>query len=466
MNNLLKHIQDHQIEFVSFYYSDFVGKWLNITFLAKEVDESLLERGFTIDGSSTKGWQDIHNSDLIAMPEACNYFEDPFAASPTLIVICNIIDPVSMGAYHKDPRSIAKAAEHFLCSEKIAEFAYFGPEPEFFIFDDVRYANNSFESFFYLNQEEGPYNSGKTYNSGNLAHRAASKNSYLSGAPIDLLADLRSEIVTMLDMAGVEPILHHHEVAPSQCEISFKYGSLLAAADKVQKYKYIVKNVARSYGKTVTFMPKPLADDNGSGMHIHQSLWMNGQTLFAGDKYDGLSDTALYYMGGIIKHAKALNAFTNPTTNSYKRLVPGFEAPCLLAYAARNRSASIRIPHVCDARAKRIEVRFPDPLANPYLAFSAMLMAGIDGIINKIHPGDATEENLYKLSKEQQEKIPTLATSLAEAINELKKDHDFLLRGGVFTGALIDSYIGIKEKEIQEVNRAVTPAEFGLYYSM
>ncbi len=465
-NKVLQLIKEHDAQFVSFRFTDPKGKWQHTDFYSKQVDAELLENGVMFDGSSISGWKSINESDMILMPQLDSAFMDPFTAQPTVVVFCDVLEPATGSGYMRDPRSTAKRAEAYLKYTGIADTAYFGPELEFFIFDDVRYANEMNGSFVQIDSEEGPYNTGRDYESGNLAHRPTVKGGYFPVQPIDSLNDIRAEMLSVLDMVGVEPILHHHEVAPSQCELGFMFSTLLQTADNVQKYKYVVHNVAHSYGKTATFMPKPIYGDNGSGMHTHQSLWKSSKPLFAGSLYADLSETCLYYIGGIIKHAKALNAFTNPSTNSYKRLIPGFEAPVLLAYSARNRSASIRIPYVSSPKAKRIEVRFPDPTANPYYAFTAMLMAGLDGIENKIHPGDAMDKNLYDLPPEELKGVPTVCGSLREALEALDKDRAFLKKGDVFNDDQIDAYIDLKMQDVYAWEHTPSPKEFEMYYSV
>lgn len=463
--NAVKFLKDNAIEFVDFRFTDTKGKWQHTTYHAKEIDEAKLAEGIMFDGSSIAGWKDINESDMILQPDAKTIFQDPFTAVPTAVIFCDVIEPATGQGYVRDPRSTAKRAEAYLKSTGIADTAYFGPELEFFVFDDVRFDANMQGSFVQIDSEEGPYNYGTEYPAGNMGHRPRVKGGYFPVQPVDHLNDIRAEMVTVLNEIGVNTQLHHHEVAPSQCELGIAFSTLIASADNVQKYKYAVHNVAASYGKTVTFMPKPIKGDNGSGMHTHQSLWNKDKPLFAGNGYADLSETALYYIGGIIKHAKTINAFTNASTNSYKRLVPGYEAPVLLAYSARNRSASIRIPYVAGPKGKRIEVRFPDPTANPYFAFAAMLMAGLDGIQNKIHPGDAMDKNLYDLPPEELKEIPTVCGSLREALEHLDKNRAFLKKGGVFTDDQIDAYIGLKMAEVEDWEMTPHPVEFLNYYS-
>lgn len=458
-------ISENEIEFVDFRFTDPRGKWHHTSYIADKVDESLFSDGVMFDGSSIAGWKAINESDMILMPDVTSAFIDPFTTAPTLVVTCDIIDPGTGQSYARDPRSTAKKAEQYLAYLGIGDTAYFGPELEFFIFDDVRYKVSMNETSVMLDSEEGPYNTGKEYSAGNTGHRPGVKGGYFPVAPIDSLNDMRAEMLSLLKDIGLGAVLHHHEVAPGQCELGIDFSTLVKTADNVQKYKYIVHNVAHSYGKSATFMPKPIYGDNGSGMHSHQSIWKDGKPLFAGNMYADLSEMALYYIGGIIKHAKAINAFANPSTNSYKRLVPGFEAPVLLAYSSRNRSASIRIPYVASPKGKRIEVRFPDPTANPYLAFAAMLMAGIDGIENKIHPGDAMDKNLYDLPPEELKNVPSVCGSLREALEALSKDRDFLKKGDVFTDDQINAYIELKMEEVYEFEHTPHPVEFKMYYS-
>ncbi|MBI1275728.1 type I glutamate--ammonia ligase [bacterium] len=463
---LLKRMRDEEIEFVDFRFTDTKGKLQHTAFSVKQVNAGTFEDGVMFDGSSIQGFKNINESDMILMPDAASAFIDPFTAQPTMNVFCDVIEPATGQGYVRDPRSTARRAESYLQETGLADTAYFGPEVEFFIFDDVRFDNNMRGSFYEIDSEEGPYNSGRNYEAGNFAHRPRVKGGYFPVQPVDSLSDIRAEMMSTLDMVGMESILHHHEVAPSQCELGFMFSTLMSSADNIQKYKYVVHNVAHSYGKTVTFMPKPIFGDNGSGMHCHQSLWKAGKPLFAGNKYADLSEMCLYYIGGIIKHARALNAFTNSSTNSYKRLVPGYEAPVMLAYSSRNRSASIRIPYVNSPNAKRIEVRFPDATANPYLALAAMMMAGLDGIQNKIHPGEAMDKNLYDLPPEEASNIPTVCRSLREALESLDKDRAFLKKGDVFSDDQIDAYIALKMEEVLRWEMAPHPIEFDMYYSV
>jgi len=465
IQNILKMLSDNDVQFVDFRFTDPRGKWQHTAQYIDTVDEDMFTDGLLFDGSSIAGWKEIHESDMILMPDAASAVMDPFAAQPTMIVSCDVIEPSTGQAYGRCPRGVAHRAEAYLAYSGLGDTAYFGPEAEFFVFDDVRYNVSSNETFYSLDQEEGPYNSGRRYEGGNTGHRPGVKGGYFPVPPVDSMSDMRAEMITHMVGMGLKAEKHHHEVAPSQMELGFTFDTLLRTADQTQIYKYVIHMTAHSYGKSATFMPKPVADDNGSGMHVHQSIWKEGKPTFAGTGYADLSETALYYIGGIIRHARALNAFTNPSTNSYKRLVPGFEAPVLLAYSARNRSASCRIPHAASPNGKRVEVRFPDATANPYLAYSAMLMAGIDGIENKIHPGDAMDKNLYDLPPEELTGLGTVCGSLSEALSALDTDRDFLKKGEVFSDDLIDGYIGLKGEEVQKFDLTPHPVEFEMYYS-
>ena len=461
----LNYIKEKEAVFVDFRFTDPRGKWQHTTYMANKVDESSFEDGIMFDGSSIAGWKSIDKSDMILMPDPTTAFLDPFTAQPTVIITCDIIEPSTGQTYDRDPRSTAKKAEAYLKYTGIGDTAYFGPELEFFMFDSVTFQHDMFGSSYHLESEESPSNSSKDYPHGNLGHRPAVKGGYFPVAPVDSAVDIRGEMLTTLAEVGLTPVLHHHEVAPSQHELGFDFSTLAYTADNVQKYKYVIQNVANTYGKTVTFMPKPIYGDNGSGMHVHQSIWKDGKPLFAGNGYADLSETCLYYIGGIIKHAKALNAITNASTNSYKRLVPGYEAPVLLAYSSRNRSASIRIPYVASPKAKRIETRFPDSSGNPYLTFAALLMAGLDGIENKIHPGEAMDKNLYDLPPEELKDIPTVCGSLREAIHALETDRAFLKKGDVFSDEQLDAYIELKKEELAKWEMSPHPVEFKMYYS-
>jgi glutamine synthetase len=460
-------IKDHEVKFIDLRFTDTRGKEQHVSMPASLVDDDFFTEGKMFDGSSIAGWKGIQESDMVLMPEAATAVLDPFADEKTLILRCDILEPNTMQGYERDPRSLGKRAEAYLRSTGIADAAFFGPEPEFFILDDVRWGANMGGCFYKVDSQEADWNSEKAYEDGNFGHRPSVKGGYFPVPPVDSLNDLRAAMCLALEEMGVPVEVHHHEVATAgQCEIGTKFSTLVQRADWVQIQKYAIWNVAHAYGKTVTFMPKPLVGDNGSGMHCHQSLAKDGQNLFSGDKYGGLSDIALYYIGGIIKHARALNAFTNASTNSYKRLVPGFEAPVMLAYSARNRSASIRIPHVSNPKGRRIEVRFPDATGNPYLSFAAMMMAGLDGIQNKIHPGDPMDKDLYDLPPEEEKAIPTVCHALDQALDCLDKDREFLTAGGVFTNDLIDAYIALKMNEVTQLRMTTHPIEFDLYYSL
>ncbi len=466
-DTVLKMIKEKGVKFVDFRFTDTKGKEQHVSVPSHTIDEDLFKDGKMFDGSSIAGWKGIEASDMILMPDADTAVLDPFFDEPTLILRCDVLEPATGQGYERDPRSIAKRAEEYLKSTGIADTAFFGPEPEFFVLDDVRWGADMSGAFYKVDSEEAGWNSERVFTDGNIGHRPGTKGGYFPVPPVDSLHDLRSAMCLAMEEMGVEVEVHHHEVATAgQCEIGTKFGTLVGRADANQILKYVVHNVAHAYGKTATFMPKPLVGDNGSGMHVHQSLSKDGQNLFAGDQYGGLSETALYYIGGIIKHARALNAFTNPSTNSYKRLVPGFEAPVMLAYSARNRSASIRIPYVSSPKGRRIEVRFPDPAANPYFAFAAMLMAGLDGIQNKIHPGEAMDKNLYDLPPEEAAEIPTVCHSLDQALEALDKDREFLKGGGVFTDDSIDAYITLKMEDVTRLRMTTHPVEFDLYYSL
>ncbi len=462
---ILEKIKNEEIKFVDFRFSDYNGKWLHISHCSDNVGQEELIKGVAFDGSSVPAWKEINESDMILIPDLDTAFIDPFAVQSTLVITCDVLEPTTNSGYDRDPRFTAKKAEKYLQETGIGDAAYFGPEPEFFVFDDVRFKTGSHENFAVIDSEESPLNSGKIIESGNLARRSPVKGAYFDPAPLDTGQDLRGEMTEAMRQVGLVPLLHHHEVANSQFEIGFKYSSLVGTGDNIQKFKYVIHNVAHAYGKTATFMPKPIFADNGSGMHVHQSIWKNGENLFMGKSHANLSELALYYIGGIIKHARAINAFTNATTNSYKRLVPGYEAPVLLAYSAKNRSASIRIPHVTNEKARRIEARFPDPASNPYLGCAALLMAGIDGIKNKIHPGDPRNQDLYHSSQRELRKIPTVARSLREALQALDKDREFLLAGGVFTDDQINAYIELKTKEVERYEQIPHPVEFEMYYN-
>ena len=464
---VLKMIKDKGVKFVDLRFTDTRGKEQHVSIPAHVVNAEFFKTGKMFDGSSIAGWKSIAESDMVLMPDAATAVMDPFADEPTLILRCDILEPSTMQGYERDPRTIAKRAEAYLKASGVGDAAYFGPEPEFFILDDVRWGADMSGAFYKVDSEEASWNSERVFEDGNIGHRPSVKGGYFPVPPVDSLQDIRSAMALVLEEMGVPVEVHHHEVATAgQCEIGTRFNTLVRKADELQILKYVVMNVAHSYGKTATFMPKPLVGDNGNGMHTHQSIAKGGKNLFAGNKYAGLSETALYYIGGIFRHAKALNAFTNSSTNSYKRLVPGFEAPVLLAYSARNRSASVRIPHVASPKARRIEVRFPDSCGNPYLTFAAMLMAGIDGVKNKIHPGDPLDKDLYDLPPEEEKAIPRVAASLEEALEALDKDRDFLKAGGVFTDDAIDGYIELKMEEVQRLRMTTHPVEFDMYYSL
>ena len=466
MSDIMKTINENDVKFVDLRFTDTKGKEQHVTLPASAVDESIFENGKMFDGSSIAGWKAINESDMILMPDVDTAIMDPFFSDSTLTIRCNILEPSTGEGYSRDPRSIATRAEKYLIDSGIADTAYFGPEPEFFIFDSVTFGNEIGESFYRVESEEGCFSSGESYEDGNTGHRPSIKGGYFPVPPVDSLQDIRSAMCNVLEEMGVEVEVHHHEVATAgQCEIGTKFNTMVKRADHNQIMKYVIHNVAHNYGKTATFMPKPIINDNGNGMHVHQSLFLNGENLFLGDEYGGLSQTALYYIGGIIKHAKAINAFSNSTTNSYKRLIPGFEAPVLLAYSARNRSASCRIPITMNKNAARCEVRFPDAAGNPYLTFAAMLMAGIDGIKNKINPGEPADQDLYAMSEDEVKNIPTVCGSLREAMENLDRDRKFLTQGSVFTDDQIDAYIALKFEEIYKLEHTPHPIEFEMYYS-
>ena len=463
--DIVKMIADTEAEWVDLRFTDPKGKWQHLTMTAALIDEDQLEDGLMFDGSSIAGWKAINESDMILKPDLDAVHMDPFSATPMLVIFCDIVEPSSGELYSRDPRSTAKRAEAYVKATGIGDTIYVGPEAEFFMFDDVRFENGYAGSGFTIDDVELPTNTGRSYDSGNLAHRPRAKGGYFPVAPVDSCVDIRAEMVSTMREMGLNMDKHHHEVAAAQHELGLTFDTLVKTADNMQIYKYVVHQVAHAYGKTATFMPKPIKDDNGSGMHTHMSIWKDKEPLFAGNGYAGLSDMCLHFIGGVIKHAKALNAFTNPTTNSYKRLVPGFEAPVLLAYSSRNRSASCRIPYGAGTKAKRVEFRFPDAMANPYLCYSALLMAGLDGIANKIHPGDAMDKNLYDLPPEELKEVPTVCGSLREALDSLNADHDFLLKGDVFTKDQIDAYVELKWEEVYRWEMAPSPVEFDMYYS-
>ena len=465
--DVIKLVKEKGVKFVDFRFSDTKGKEMHVTLPAREIDEEVFEEGKMFDGSSIQGWKGINESDMILRPDPDSAVIDVFRQEPTLNMVCDVIEPTTLQGYERDPRSLARRAEAFLQSTGVADAAFFGPENEFFIFDDIRWGADMSGAFYEIDSKEADWNSERIYADGNFGHRPGIKGGYFPVSPVDSLADIRAAMCLAMEDMNLQVEVHHHEVATAgQCEIGTKFNSLVRKADETQLFKYAVMNVAQGYGKTATFMPKPIVGDNGSGMHVHMSLMKEGKNLFAGDEYGGLSETALYYIGGIIKHARALNAFTNASTNSYKRLVPGFEAPVKLAYSARNRSASIRIPYVPNPKGRRVEVRFPDSTGNPYFAFSALMMAGLDGILNKIHPGEALDKDLYDLPPEESKSIPEVAFSLEEALKALDADRDFLKQGGVFTDDVIDAYIAVKMEDVARLRMTTHPVEFDMYYSL
>ncbi|MEJ2417439.1 MAG: glutamate--ammonia ligase [Exilibacterium sp.] len=460
-------IKENEARWVDLRFTDTKGKEQHVSIPITEVSEDFFEEGKMFDGSSISGWKGINESDMILMPDDSTAVLDPFTDEPTVIVRCDIVEPSTGLGYERDPRSIARRAEEYLNSTGLGDTAYFGPEPEFFVFDDIKWSADMSGAFYKISSEEAAWASQHSFDDGNLGHRPGVKGGYFPVPPVDSLHDIRAAMCAAMEQMGLGVEVHHHEVGTAgQCEIGVRFNTLVKKADEVQILKYCVHNVAHAYGKTATFMPKPLVGDNGNGMHCHQSFSKDGENQFAGDGYSGLSDNALYYIGGIIKHARAINAFANASTNSYKRLIPGFEAPVMLAYSARNRSASIRIPYVSSPKGRRIEVRFGDPSANPYLMFAAMLMAGIDGIQNKIHPGDAADKDLYDLPPEEAAEIPTVCSSLDQALKCLDEDRAFLTAGGVFTDDAIDAYIALKEEEVERLNMTTHPVEFDMYYSV
>ncbi|MEH6532186.1 MAG: glutamate--ammonia ligase [Photobacterium frigidiphilum] len=467
VENVLALIQENEVKFIDLRFTDTKGKEQHITIPSHQIDSDFFEDGKMFDGSSVAGWKGINESDMVMMPDASSAVLDPFTEDSTLNIRCDILEPATMQGYDRDPRSIAKRAEEFMRATGLADTVLVGPEPEFFLFDDVKFNTDMSGSFFKIDDVEAAWNTGADFEGGNKGHRPGVKGGYFPVAPVDSSQDIRSAMCLIMEEMGLVVEAHHHEVATAgQNEIATRFNTLTTKADEIQIYKYVVHNVAHAFGKTATFMPKPLVGDNGSGMHVHMSLNKDGQNLFAGDKYGGLSEMAIYYIGGIIKHARAINAFANPATNSYKRLVPGYEAPVMLAYSARNRSASIRIPVVPSPKARRIEIRFGDPAANPYLAFAAMLMAGLDGIQNKIHPGEAMDKDLYDLPAEEAAEIPQVAESLEIALKNLDEDREFLTTGGVFSDDFIDSYIKLKSADVEKINMTTHPLEFELYYSV
>ena len=464
--DVLKMIKENDVKYVDLRFTDPRGKWQHVTFDISMIDEEIFAEGTMFDGSSIAGWKAINESDMLLMLDPSTAVIDPFFADTTLSIVCDVLEPTTGEPYGRDPRGMAKKAEAYLKSTKIGDTVFVGPEAEFFVFDDVKFSAEPYHMGFKLDSSELPINSYTDYEGGNLGHRVRVKGGYFPVPPVDSLQDMRGEMLSSMAKMGVKVEKHHHEVASAQHELGMKFDTLTHMADQMQVYKYCIHQVANIYGKTATFMPKPVFGDNGSGMHVHQSIWKGGKPLFAGNKYADLSQECLWYIGGVIKHAKSLNAFTNPSTNSYKRLVPGYEAPVLLAYSARNRSASCRIPWTSNPKAKRVEVRFPDPTANPYLAFAALLMAGIDGIVNKIDPGAAMDKDLYDLPPKELKKIPTVCGSLREALAALDKDRAYLKAGGVFNDDFIDSYIELKMTEVMRFEMAPHPVEFDMYYSV
>jgi len=464
-DKMLKTISDENVEYVDIRFTDPRGKLQHVTVMSDQVDGDFIDEGFMFDGSSIAGWKSIEASDMKLMIDTDSAYIDPFYAEKTLCVHCSVVEPDTGEAYERDPRGTAEKAEAYLKSSGIGDVAYMGPEAEFFLFDNVRFSNEMNKVSFEVDALDASWNTDTDYEMGNTGHRPGIKGGYFPVNPIDDGQDIRSEMLSTMKRLGMKVDKHHHEVASCQHELGLIFDSLTKQGDELQKYKYVIHNVAQAYGKSATFMPKPIAGDNGTGMHVNMSIWKGGKPLFAGDKYADLSQEALYYIGGILKHAKSLNAFTNPSTNSYKRLIPGFEAPVLRAYSARNRSGCVRIPWTESPKAKRVEARFPDPSSNPYLCFSALLMAGLDGIKNKVNPGEAMDKNLYDLPAEELADIPTVCGSLREAIEELQKDHDYLLAGNVFTKDQIDGYIELKMEEIESYEHTPHPVEYGMYYS-
>ena len=463
---ILSMIKEKEIEWVDLRFTDPKGKWQHLSMCAGIIDEDQLTEGFMFDGSSIEGWKAINESDMILKPDLDAVYVDPFSATPMLIVFCDIVEPGTLELYARDPRSTAKRAEAYLKSTGIGDTVYVGPEAEFFMFDDVRFEDGYNSSYYRIDDIELPTNTGREYEVGNLGHRPRAKGGYFPVAPVDSAQDIRAEMVSTMIEMGLPMDKHHHEVAAAQHELGLTFGTLVETADRMQIYKYVVHMVAQAYGKSATFMPKPIKADNGSGMHTHMSIWDGGKPLFAGNGYAGLSEMCLFFIGGVIKHAKALNAFTNPTTNSYKRLVPGYEAPVLLAYSSRNRSASCRIPYGAGEKAKRVEIRFPDPLANPYLAYAAIMMAGLDGIQNRLHPGDAMDKDLYDLPPEEEKNLKQVAFSLDEALEALDGDRGFLKAGDVFSDDLIDAYLELKGENVTRLRMTTHPVEFDMYYSL
>jgi glutamine synthetase len=464
-DEVMKLIKDKEVQYVDLRFTDLRGKMQHVTFDVGMITPDVFDEGLMFDGSSIAGWKAINESDMVMRPDPAGAHIDPFYQQTTLALFCDVLEPGTLQPYARDPRSIAKKAEAYVKSSGAGDTAYFGPEAEFFVFDDVRWSTDPWNTGYAFDSTELPVNTAKQYEGGNLGHRPGPKGGYFPVPPVDSLQDMRGEMLEVMSQIGLKPEKHHHEVAPAQHELGLKFNTLTRMADSMNLYKYVIHQVAASYGKSATFMPKPFYKDNGSGMHVHMSIWKGGNNLFAGDRYADLSETCLYYIGGVIKHARAINAFANSTTNSYKRLVPGYEAPVLLAYSARNRSASCRIPHGTGAKSKRVEVRFPDPAGNMYLTFTALLMAGLDGIEKKIHPGDPLDKNLYDLPPEELAQVPTVCGSLREALESLAKDNAFLKKGDVFTDDLIDSYMELKWEEVYAFEQTPHPIEFKNYYS-
>jgi glutamine synthetase len=463
-DEILKLIKDKEVQYVDLRFTDLRGKMQHVTFDVSMIDKAIFSEGTMFDGSSIAGWKAINESDMVMRPDGGSAHIDPFFQATTLALFCDILEPGTLQPYNRCPRGISKKAENYVKSLGVGDTCYFGPEAEFFIFDDVRYSTDPNNTGYSFDSTELPFNSGKAYEGGNSGYRPGPKGGYFPVPPIDSLQDMRGEMLSIMNEIGLDVEKHHHEVAPAQHELGLKFSTLTVMGDRMNLYKYVIQQVAASYGKSATFMPKPYYKDNGSGMHVHQSIWKGGKNMFAGDKYADLSEMCLYYIGGVIKHAKAINAFANSTTNSYKRLVPGYEAPVLLAYSARNRSASCRIPHGTSPKAKRVEVRFPDPAGNMYLTYVALLMAGLDGIENKIHPGEPLDKNLYDLPPEELKNVPTVCGSLEEAINSLDADRGFLKKGGVMDDDLIDAYLDLKREENDRYRMHPHPVEFDMYY--
>jgi len=463
-DEVLKLIKDKEVQYVDLRFNDLRGKMQHVTFDVSMIDADIFTDGTMFDGSSIAGWKAINESDMVMRPDPKGAHIDPFYQQTTLAMFCDILEPGTLQPYSRCPRSIAKKAEAYVKSSGAGDVAYFGPEAEFFVFDDVRWSTEPNNTGYSFDSTELPFNTGRAYEGGNLGHRPGPKGGYFPVPPIDSLQDMRGEMLEIMGNLGMRPEKHHHEVAPAQHELGLKFNTLTTMADNMNLYKYIIHQVAASYGKSATFMPKPYYKDNGSGMHVHMSIWKKDNNLFAGDRYADLSETCLYYIGGVIKHARAINAFANSTTNSYKRLVPGYEAPVLLAYSARNRSASCRIPHGTGAKSKRVEVRFPDPAGNMYLTYVALLMAGLDGIEKKIHPGDPLDKNLYDLPPEELKDVPTVCSSLRQALTSLDADRDFLIKGGVMSDDVIDAYIELKKEELDRFETHPHPVEFDMYY--